>query len=310
MTKIILLVIAFQVVMGILAKRKAAKKAAEASRDARTGGSAPAGTGPASANAPTAWGGGHSEDESEEEWDEHHRREEGEIRPDTRARHRRLPDESIVTGHGRKPQEMREDAREIRDIREGASHETREGSGPAARKPSPAAGKAADLGKDLLSQLARELGLDLPTGNRPAPRAPQPSPRPQPAGSTAPSARTVHPAKAAAVKASATQAAREAAASARMALERDKDRHTEISRRAAMDAQARAARDQSGENAPRRDPRNFSATPAPAPAMRSASATARANLMDVKSLRNAFILKTILDKPLSLNPLRQSREIR
>jgi hypothetical protein len=295
MTKIILFVIALQVVLGILAKRNAAKKAADAAREARTGGNTPGGPDTAPSKGPkrtTAWGEDGSDEEAEEEWDEHHRRDEGEIRLDPRGEHRRMPDESTVTGQGRHGKEMRE---EMRDMREDA-RDMQESAVPAARRPAP--GKAAELGKDLLTQLAKELGLELPTGNRPAPRAPQPAPRPQPAASPAPGARTPQPAKAAAAKASATQAAREAAATARMAQSRDKDRQTEISRRAAMDTQARAARDQSGENAPRRDPRTFAA-PASAPAMRSASATARASLMDVKSLRNAFILKTILDKPLS-----------
>jgi hypothetical protein len=290
MTKIILFVIALQVVLGILAKRNAAKKAAEA---ARTGGNAPddadAGStvSTASSRRPASWGEGHSEDESEDEWDEHRMRDDGESRSDTHGEHRRLPDEAPRTGHGRSNREMREEAR------------------PEARPPVP--GKAAELGKDLLTQLAKELGLELPTGNRPAPRAPQPSPRPQPAPAPAPASRTAQPLKTAQAKASATQAAREAAASARMAQSRDRDRQTEISRRAAKDAQVRNARDQSGENAPRRDPRHFAVTPAQASAMHSASATARAGLMDAKSLRNAFILKTILDKPLAPLPGRSQR---
>jgi hypothetical protein len=256
MTKIILFVIALQVVLGIMAKRKARKQAEEAARNpngSADGGSGAAASLPSGARTPSAWGSGHSEDESEEEWDEHHSDEDDEgarARPDTRVQHRRLPDESPVS---------RQDG--SRD-----EHPVRKGMDKA---------KAAELGKDLLSQLAKELGLEIPTGPKPAPRPVPPPARPLPAA----------PAPAAKPKASAIQAARETAASAKMARARE-------TARPGLDA---------GENTPRRAPGYLAVTPA-APMAARVSATARASLMDLKSLRNAFILKTILDKPLSLKP--------
>ena len=259
MTKIILFVIALQVVLGILAKRKVRKQAEEAARNTNgTHGTADDGSGhaaslPSGARRPSAWGSGHSEDESEEEWDEHHS-DEGDdgarSRPDMRAHHRRLPDES--------PAARQDGSRDEHPVRKGLDK-----------------AKAAELGKDLLSQLAKELGLEIPTGPKPAPR-PVPAPaRPLPAAQT----------PAAKPKASAIQAARESAASVKMARARETAR----------------PRPEAGEDTPRRAPGYLAVTPA-APMAARVSATARASLMDLKSLRNAFILKTILDKPLSLMP--------
>jgi hypothetical protein len=274
MTKIILFVIALQVVFGILAKRKARKQAQEAARNpngAAGGGSGATASLPSAARTPSAWGGGHSEDESEEEWDEHHSDEgaEGEedarSRPDTRAQHRRLPDEHPA------PRRMdpRGEGREGRDEdRNRDEHPVRKGIDKA---------KAAELGKDLLSQLAKELGLEIPTGPKPAPRPIPAAARPQTAAQA--------PAAAAKVKASATMAAKQSAATAKMALGRE-------SGRTRLDA---------GEDTPRRAQGYLAVTPA-VPMAARVSATARASLMDIKSLRNAFILKTILDKPVSINP--------
>lgn len=156
-------------------------------------------------------------------------------------------------------------------------------------------GKAKELGKDILSQLAKELGLEIPTSPKPAPRPAPAPPRPQPAA-PAPSAKS----KASAIggKVSAIEAKQSSAE--RMA--KAKGRHTEISRRSSEDYPDRKRQD-AGESTPRRPPGYLAVTPsAPMAPRASASATARASLMDVKSLRNAFILKTILDKPLSLKP--------
>jgi hypothetical protein len=264
MTKIILLVIALQVVFGILAKRKARKQAEEAARDPNGtagGGSGQTASLPSGPRTPSAWG-GHSEDESEEEWDEHHSEEgaeggqggesgkEARSRPDTRSRPRRLPEES--------PADQRNDPRGEHPVRKGIDK-----------------AKAAELGKDLLSQLAKELGLEIPTGPKPAPR-PVPAPaRPQPTAQ----------APAAKVKASTAMAARQSAATAKMAQGRESGR----------------TRLEAGENTPRRPQGYLAVTPSAPMAIRVSDA-ARASLMDLKSLRNAFILNTILDKPLSLKP--------
>ncbi|MDB5106044.1 MAG: hypothetical protein JWP91_3733 [Fibrobacteres bacterium] len=272
MSKIIMLVIAFQVIMGLYAKWKARQKAEEAARgpsDRNAANPPIAGETPAGgvfrqpSRAPTAWGGGHSDDEEDEEWDEHHMRGEG-GHADSRTQPRRLPEEGSL-----RPQP-------------GSSNK----------------GKAAEVGKDLLSQLAKELGLEIPTGSTPKPR---PVPRPQPAPSAPPANKTSKP------YVDQTKADREAALRARTAM-RETERHTEISRRAAKDAQSRAARQDAGETTPRRDPRSIGATQDPKAASASVPGTARASLMDVKSLRNALILKTILDKPLSLQPRRPGQD--
>ncbi len=269
MTKIILFVIFLQVVFGILAKRKARKNAEAAARNpdgVQEEGIHPSER-PAQSTAsrkPSGWG-GQSDDESEADWDEHHSEEDERSRPEPRNQMRRLPDEFR---RGERAEGRAGDNGEGRDRGE---HPIRKGIDKA---------KAKELGKDLLSQLAKELGLEIPTGTTPAPR-PVPAPaKPQPARPL-PAAQ----APATKVKASATMAARQSAASAKVALGRE-------SGRTRLDA---------GEDTPRRAQGYLAVTPAPPMAVR-VSATARASLMDLKSLRNAFILKTILDKPLSLSP--------
>lgn len=277
MTKIILFVIFLQVVFGILAKRKARKNAEEAARnpDGVLGEDVHPSERPTQSTAsrrPLGWG-GQSDDESEPDWDEHHSEEGERSRPEPRNQMRRLPDEFR---RGERAEGRAGDNGEGRDRDE---HPGRKGIDT---------GKAKELGKDLLSQLAKELGLEIPTDHKPAPR-PAPAPaRPLPAAQTPPA------------KASATQAAKQSAASAKMAQSRAKDRQTEISRRGDQNS---GRRQDAGENTPRRASGYLAATPAEPMAVRlTASATARASLMDVKSLRNSFILKTILDKPLSLAP--------
>ena len=258
MTKIILVIIAFQVVMGIMAKRKARRKVEEAARNPSTtkDGESPA---VAARKPQPLWGDSqseHDDDEEEDEWDEHHKRGEPE-----RAR----PQPS---------QDQRHD--------------------PAG------SGKAAELGKDLLSQLAKELGLEIPGPDqrRPAP-APRPSPqppapiqttRPAPNPKGIPVARTVTVRPTAQAQKAINQAQRmasDAARDSRIALARG--HHT------------------GGENAPRRETKNAPAMEPSAP-MAAASSVARESLFDVISIRRAIILNTILEKPLSLKPRRPSED--
>lgn len=276
MTKIILFVIFLQVVFGILAKRKARKNAEEAARnpDGADGASLPS-----PARRHTGWG-GQSEDESEAEWDEGHSEEDERSHTDTRSQQRRLPDEFQPSG--------RDERAEGRDRDE---HPARKGIDK---------GKAKELGKDLLSQLAKELGLEIPPDRKPAPR-PSPAPaRPQPAAPspTAKSKGSAIDGKASAIDGKTSAIEAKESASDRMA--KAKRRPMEISRRSSEDYPERKRQD-AGENTPRRTPGYQSTVPAAPMAVRvTASDTARASLMNVKSLRNAFILKTILDKPLSL----------
>jgi hypothetical protein len=264
MTKIILLVIAFQVIAGILTSRKKKKQAEENARRMPSAGSPTASPAPAQPKPHTAIGRGHSEDEDEEEWDEHHMRDDGDRKPDTRASHRRLPDETHPSRR---------------------TSESAPATGPGMDK-----GKAAEMGKDLLTQLAKELGLELPTGSRPAPR-PQPQSRPASVRPQPAAAAKKPPAKAAIQQ---TRAQMEKAAN---------DRTTAMEKAARAGETSRTVRNE-GENAPRRAPSNPADTPVSAYSSRQAPPAAKVMLMDVKSLRNAFILKTILDKPLALQPRR------
>ncbi len=142
-----------------------------------------------------------------------------------------------------------------------------ESSGNAGRIASPAqdpGAKAKEAGRDLLGQLARELGLELPQTPKPAP-ASRPS-----SGSRPPSRPTQVPARAPAA--------------------------------GPLAARKTALREEEGSSSP---------APAYTPAalehpgpVRAAPSPLALDLADGEALRKAFILKTVLDKPLSLNPLR------
>lgn len=241
MSKIILVIIAFQVVMGILAKRKARRKAEEADgsaaeADPRVEGRRPGGleeVGMDSSRRPESGSRrDRIETEGRDDWGDHHASDDGE--------------------HESSPR-------------------------PGAR-PGEKPGQGAQLGKDLLSQLAKELGLDLPESPRPKP-APRPSPAPSPVSAPKP-----------------VPAAKPAPARPQPARE-----HEPKSR---MPSAARSERRPSGPEwdpaSPRRTTRSAPVTEAPAVA--SAGAVARESMLDLETLRRAIILKTILDKPLSLQP--------
>jgi hypothetical protein len=130
--------------------------------------------------------------------------------------------------------------------------------------------KALEVGKDILGQLAKELGLELPQN--------KPAPRPQPARAAAPK-----PAPAAARKPA-----------------RGGEVRSEGERPASLKdllAAQKAAASKEGEGAPRRAPYN---EPIPAPLRQAAPLIRPEDLRDPEALRRAFVLKTILDKPLSL----------
>ena len=133
--------------------------------------------------------------------------------------------------------------------------------------------KAKEIGKDILSQLAKELGLELP-------ERPQPKPVPRPVAIPAP-----------------IETARVAFALRKNRVISEDDDHD----RTVADSTPGA---------------DLTSAPGIA-AVESANAAAyvtrdagrvtflsalRADLFDSESLRRAFILKTILDKPLSLQP--------
>lgn len=207
-TKIIILLIALQVVAGLMAKRKAKQKAAEA----REGGA------------------------------------------DARA--------------GRKPQ-----ARPA-VMREEESEEGDEESAPAGY------GKA-ESAKDIMSQLARELGLEIPG----LPQRPQKPRTPHPARNSnrKPEASVSKPGPAAARP---VEPAKRVPDAAKRPAERPKywDDASSAARKAAAKMVAEHAH----------------AMEAPAP--RSTTDIAMEGLGDAESIRRAFILKTILDKPLALQP--------
>ncbi|MDQ3000815.1 MAG: hypothetical protein M3Y08_06100 [Fibrobacterota bacterium] len=256
MTKIILVIIAFQVVMGIMAKRKARRKAEEAARNpsATKDGESPA---VAVRKPQPLWGDSqseHDDDEEEVEWDEHHKRGEPE-----RARPQRSQDQ---------------------------------------RHAPAGSGKAAELGKDLLSQLAKELGLEIPgpEQRRPAPRpSPQPPtsiqttrPAPNPKGTPVARTATVRPT---------AQAQKAINQAQRMASDAARDSRISLAR----------GHHTGGENVPRRETQNLPSNEASAP-MAAASSVARESLFDGESIRRAIILNTILEKPLSLKPRRPGED--
>lgn len=134
--------------------------------------------------------------------------------------------------------------------------------------PAKAKEKAAEVGKDLLSQLAKELGIELP---KPQPRpAPKPVPGPQP---------TAKPA------ASKTSRSGEGPAHA----------HVPRSHGISPDEVRARAAEESRSRSPA--PHLPAAVVPPSKPLITA-----AEFSDPASLRKAFILKTILDKPVSLKP--------
>ncbi|HKP96485.1 MAG TPA: hypothetical protein VJ385_12075 [Fibrobacteria bacterium] len=258
-TKIILLIIAFQVVMGILAKRKARKGAEAAARNPGTGPGDRSAAGEsahaAPARRPEAIQGGRGSydeyadaEEDGDDWEEHPLRS---SRP--------LPTlpQAGPEAAGRAP----------RSPADGSA-----GSAAGSR------GKAAELGKDLLSQLARELGLEIPPSPQ---RKPAPGPRPAQPAPKAPAAGIPAPA--------APPAPRKTLAERLDAAKRTSTAHA-----------SRPHYRDGGESAPRRASSNVPVTEEPM--IRSVSDLARESLADAESIRRAFILKTILDKPLSLQP--------
>ncbi|MEO7425409.1 MAG: hypothetical protein ABI036_09495 [Fibrobacteria bacterium] len=157
--------------------------------------------------------------------------------------------------------------------------------------PVPANTPKAQTGKDLLSQLAKELGLEIP-----APAPPRPAPRP-PAEIRGENSRVQTPAPSAKPKPAPGRPAK-----GQTVL----DRHDAEAQRGEHSHSVRTVDRSGGENAPRRLPAYLTSN-APvtlAPDAPSFSELARESLMDPESIRRAFILKTILDKPLSLQPHR------
>ena len=144
--------------------------------------------------------------------------------------------------------------------------------------------QALDVGKDLLGQLARELGLKLPESE--APRRPAPQ---RPATPQAPAARAPQKAEARTSKKAVFEG---------YSAERERPKSMKD-----LLAAQKAASAQEGENAPRRVPR-AEAVPEP---VRAAGPMVRAQDLDAEALRRAFILKTILDKPVTLRPSRSRR---
>jgi hypothetical protein len=165
-------------------------------------------------------------------------------------------------------------------------------SGPAV--PAPADPPKAQTGKDLLSQLAKELGLEIPD---PPPPGPVSKPTPRPAETRGENPRVQTPAPSAKPKPAPGRPAK-----GQTVL----DRHAAESQRGEHSHTVRTVDRTGGENAPRRLP---GSVPGNMPVTLGAEARslpelARESLMDPESIRRAFILKTILDKPLSLQPHR------
>ena len=160
--------------------------------------------------------------------------------------------------------------------------------------PVPADPPKAQTGKDLLSQLAKELGLEIPS---PPPPRPVSKPTPRPAETRGENPRVQTPAPAGKPKPAPGRPAKGQTVS---------DRHDAESQRGEHSHSVRTVDRSGGENAPRRLPAYLTSN-APvtlAPDAPSLSELARESLMDPESIRRAFILKTILDKPLSLQPHR------
>jgi hypothetical protein len=131
--------------------------------------------------------------------------------------------------------------------------------------------QAKEAGKDLLGQLARELGLELPPTPKPAPASrPAPPSRPSAPPRSAPASRPYAPE---------ARAATAGPIAKRKTAEREEEGSPSLARE----------------------------TPAPQAAtepVRGATSVLALELGDADALRKAFILKTILDKPMSLRPRR------
>lgn len=140
--------------------------------------------------------------------------------------------------------------------------------------------KAKAVGKDLLSQLARELGLELPNAPKPPPPRPVPAPAPSRTSTARPAAR------------------KEALRNGRAAGESGDGEHDGT---LADLIASRKASGPEGTEAPAgpRAQAAFDPHASPEPA-RSAVSSLAGQLADAEALRKAFILKTILDKPLAL----------
>jgi hypothetical protein len=181
------------------------------------------------------------------------------------------------------------------DEEEWEEHHLRgETRGTPAAKPSGAETRKPQSTGDLLTQLAKELGLQLPiptTGTptpEPEPRSAPPAPKPAP--------KPIQPAQKSATQ---SAAARPTATAQRVA-----DAAKRPERQASRNLSSESSRTirEGGESAPRRAPSNVPVTQA-AP-VRAAYDPALEGLRDPEALRRAFILKTILDKPLSMQPRR------
>lgn len=130
--------------------------------------------------------------------------------------------------------------------------------------------KAKEAGRDLLGQLARELGLELPEPAKPVPPA-----RPAPASRPAPAARPVSGSK----------------------PNPAQSRPGSVGPIATRQAAGRE-REEEGSAPPKPVPL------APPEPVRPEVQPLALELSNAESLRKAFILKTVLDKPLSLQPRR------
>ena len=146
------------------------------------------------------------------------------------------------------------------------------------------ADQALEVGKDLLGQLARELGLKLPETE--APRRPVPRP----------TAQQTSPARGSSQKGETRPAKKSVFEAYSGERERPKSMKDLLAAR-------KAAAAQEGENAPRRIPR-AEAVPE---TVRPPGPMVRAQDLDAEALRRAFILKTILDKPVTLRSSRSRR---
>ncbi len=266
MAKIIILLILFNIATAYFKKRAKAKRDAEA----RNGGNAGANTGTVSTSttevkvtkreAP-AWASRQDEDEVVQDWDEHNLHDED--AEEGENPYRETPVRSKPTALKNEP--TLDSGRGSKDL-SGLGGDRGNNRSPETKA------KATEIGKDILSQLAKELGLELP-------ERPQPKPVPRPVVIPAP-AETV----------------RTAYAPRKNRVLSEDDDH------------ARTVAD----SVPGTD---LTSAPGIA-AVESANAAAyatregrtsmltgiRADLFEPESLRQAFILKTILDKPLSLQP--------
>ena len=197
---------------------------------------------------------------------------------------------------------------EAAQARANSERETREGrdDGETAARAAAQAkkGKAVDVGKDILGQLAKELGLELPQQ-----QAPRPALRPQPAP-----AAQAQAAKAKAKAARAQESSTPRASAGRMAHDENvREADARAARRAQSEhssgeeggrslkdllAAQKAAASREGENAPRRAKSDFD--DAPVGARVAGPMIRREEIIDPAAMRRAFVLQTILEKPLSL----------